>query len=139
MEQIRRSIILVVEDNEDIRKLLRIFLELQQYLVVEARHGEEAVELAQKVSPDLILMDLNTPKMDGLKATELIRGNPKLEDIPIIVNSADGSRGIDFYLNLNNFGKGFIEYLTKPFNYEELPKLINEIIFNHKNNFQTAA
>lgn len=134
-----RNTILVVEDNEDVRKLLRIFLEHQQYLVIEAENGEEAVELAQSQIPDLILMDLNIPKMNGIQAVETIRKIAGLEEIPILVNSADGTRGIDFFHNVNKFGKGYIEYLVKPLNYDELPKLINKILFRQQNLLKSIA
>jgi chemosensory pili system protein ChpA (sensor histidine kinase/response regulator) len=134
-----RSTILGVEGNEDVRKLLQIFLKHQQYLLVEASNCKEAVKLLQFVIPDLIIMDLNMPKMDGIQAVEEIRQNTELEKIPILINSADGTRGIDFFLNVNKFGKGYIEYLTKPLNNDELPKLINKVLFQTQNNLQSAA
>jgi CheY-like chemotaxis protein len=133
------STILVVEDNEDVRKLLRIFLEQQQYAVVEARNGEEAVQILQVVIPDLIFMDLNTPKMDGIRAVEEIRQIAHLQEVPIFVNSADGNRGIDFFLNIEKFGKGYIEYLTKPFDYDELPKMIRKILALRQTGLKNAA
>lgn len=139
MNAAEKSTILVVEDNQDVRKLLRIFLELQHFEVVEAGNGEEAVELARESHPDLILMDLNMPKMDGIEAVEKIRQDASLEEVPVLVNSADGSRGIDFYLNINNLGKGYIEYLAKPFNYEELPKLIKKVLALHRSDLRNAA
>ncbi len=69
----RPKTILIAEDDEDSRSMLRTFLELHSYRVVEARNGEEAVELASSTEPDLIIMDLNMPKLGGFAAAEQIR------------------------------------------------------------------
>jgi CheY-like chemotaxis protein len=112
--------ILVAEDNEDSRVMLCLFLETLNYKVVEAGNGIEAVELASRKHPDLILMDLNMPDMDGLTAAQRIRQNVELQDIPIIANSGNGRCGIDLFTNINSMGNGFISYLTKPLNLGEL-------------------
>lgn len=125
-----RKTILVAEENADVRELMKIFFELHNYTVVEAKDGAEAVRVAHAELPNLILMDLNMPVADGIYAIVEIRRNPALSKIPILVNSADGNRGIDFFLNIEKFGTGFIEYLTKPLNYRELNVLIESILIN---------
>lgn len=80
--------VLLVDDNEDGRAALRALLEALGYGVVEAGDGFEALELAGAHHPDLILMDLMMPRLDGLEATRRIRSTPPLADVPIICLSA---------------------------------------------------
>lgn len=120
--------ILIAEDNEESLVMLRTFLELQGYRVVAARNGEEAVEIACFVQPDLIIMDLNMPKLDGFGASEKIRQFKKLSDVPILTNSASGKHGIELFLNIEKLGGGYLEYIPKPFNLEYLAQLIETIL-----------
>ena len=76
--------ILVVEDFDDIRAAMRILIELHGYKVIEATDGHEAVEMARRHRPDLILMDLSMPAFDGITATKEIRSFPELTQIPIL-------------------------------------------------------
>ena len=80
--------IIVVDDCADIREMLRFMLERRGYLVLEAENGQAAVELAKQECPDLILMDLHMPVLDGLSATRLLRELDELCDVPIIAVSA---------------------------------------------------
>ena len=80
--------ILVAEDTEDIRHLVKFMLELKGCQVLEAAHGKEAVELAPQHKPDLILMDLRMPVLDGLEATRQLRQIPETKNIPIVALSA---------------------------------------------------
>ena len=76
--------VLVVEDFEDIRDAMRILVELQGYQVITATDGREAISKAREFLPDLILMDIAMPLVDGIEATREIRSDPKLSDIKII-------------------------------------------------------
>jgi CheY-like chemotaxis protein len=107
--------ILIADDDEDIRAMLSIFLRDEGYRVLEAANGREALEVAQHARPDLILMDLNMPVMDGNAAAEQIRRRQELNDVPIVFISAHGDLGIKLFSDLNKFGAGPIEYLTKSF------------------------
>ena len=120
--------ILIAEDNRDSRVMLRVFLENQGYRVVEAENGREAVSFAVAKTPDLILIDLNMPEINGIAATEKIRQNSDLRDVPIIANSADGQHGMDLFLKMGSFGKGFITYLTKPIDLGELQEQIESAL-----------
>lgn len=120
--------ILIAEDNRDSRIMMRVFLENQGYRVVEAENGREAVSFAAAKTPDLILIDLNMPEIDGIAATEKIRQNSALRDVPIIANSADGQRGMDLFMKIGDFGKGFITYLTKPIDLGELQEQIESAL-----------
>ena len=76
--------ILVVEDQEDNRKIMRDLLTHANYEVIEALTGEQGVAMAQSHVPDVILMDMDLPGLDGYEATRQIKGNPELHDIPIV-------------------------------------------------------
>jgi CheY-like chemotaxis protein len=120
--------VLVAEDNDDVRTLLKVYLEQHQFNVLEAENGEEAIEIARTRKPDLILMDLSMPDVGGIQAIKEIRQDADLAGIPILVNSAYGNLGIDLYLNIDDFGEGYIEYLPKPLNYYELPNIIKKVL-----------
>jgi two-component system cell cycle response regulator DivK len=80
--------VLLVEDSEDIRFLMKFILEAKGCRVVEAENGQQAVELAPQVKPDLILMDLSMPVLDGWEATRQLREIPGIQDTPIVGLSA---------------------------------------------------
>ena len=105
--------VLVVEDTEDNRFMMRRLLEMAGYRVVEAMNGEEAVRVARTESPQLILMDLSLPVIDGLAATRLIRKVPALEATPIIAVSAHDTS--DFQAEAVDAGCN--SYVTKPIDF----------------------
>lgn len=76
--------ILVVEDNDLNRKLVRSLLSIRKYECLEACDAETGIQLAQEAEPDLVLMDIQLPGMDGFTATKLLKANDKLKSIPII-------------------------------------------------------
>ena len=108
--------ILVVEDNNDNMTLISDVLHSLGYEVVAARDGEEGVKLARSAQPDLILMDLSLPRMDGWAATRLIRGEAKLAEIPIIALTAHAMTG-DRERALE---AGCNDYVSKPINLRDL-------------------
>lgn len=112
--------VLLVEDTEDNRFMMRRLLEMSGYRVVEATNGEEAVRVAEAESPGLILMDLSLPMIDGLAATRLIRKLPKCKKTPIIAVSAHDSS--DFLAEALEAGCN--SYITKPIDFSELENLI---------------
>ena len=116
--------VLLVEDTEDNRFMMRRLLEMTGYRVVEAMNGEEAVRLAQAESPQLILMDLSLPVIDGLAATRLIRKLPRFEVIPIIAVSAHDTS--DFQMEAIQAGCN--SYITKPIDFNELEELIVQML-----------
>ena len=83
-----KPLVLVVEDHDDTRFMLRYLMEVRGCRVLEAVDGEEAVSLAESAHPDLILMDTTLPRLDGLMATQRIRGIASLHDVPIVFLSA---------------------------------------------------
>ena len=112
--------VLLVEDTEDNRFMMRRLLEMSGYRVVEATNGEEAVKLAEAELPGLILMDLSLPVIDGLAATRLIRKLPQLAKTPIIAVSAHDTS--DFLTEALQAGCN--SYITKPIDFNELEQLI---------------
>jgi len=123
-EQAKPATVLLVEDTEDNRFMMRRLLEMTGYHVVEAMNGEEAVKLAQTESPNLILMDLSLPVIDGLAATRLIRKLPGCESTPIIAVSAHDTS--DFQSEAIEAGCN--TYVTKPIDFAELEDLIVELL-----------
>jgi CheY-like chemotaxis protein len=120
----RSQTILLVEDTEDNRFMMRRLLEMTGYRVVEATNGEEAVNLARTESPQLILMDLSLPVIDGLAATRLIRKFPECELTPIVAVSAHDTS--DFQCEALEAGCN--SYVTKPIDFNELERLIEQLL-----------
>ena len=107
--------ILLVEDREDIRGMMAVYLTLKRYEVVEAVNGYEAVEKALLHKPDVILMDIAMPVLDGIDSTRAMRENRELADIPILCLTAFG----DFYEERAK-SAGCDEVLQKPIDFNKL-------------------
>jgi two-component system, cell cycle response regulator DivK len=103
--------ILVVEDQEDNRTILRDLLTSAGFTILEAVTGEDGVAMAQKELPDLILMDVQLPGIDGLEATRRIKAIPTLKSIPLIVVTSYALSGDDAKAK----AAGADDYVTKPF------------------------
>ena len=116
--------VLVVEDFEDNRFMMRRLLEMSGYRVIEAVNGQEAVEAARRERPDLILMDLSLPLLDGLAATRRIREQDGLGKVPIIAVSAHDTA--DFHADA--LAAGCNEYVTKPIDFDQLEGLLSRLI-----------
>ena len=123
-EQDKSLTVLLVEDTEDNRFMMRRLLEMTGYRVVEAMNGEEAVKLAEQETPQLILMDLSLPVIDGLAATRLIRKLPRLASTPIIAVSAHDTS--DFQSEAIKAGCN--SYVTKPIDFKEMETLIGQLV-----------
>jgi len=116
--------ILIAEDERDIRDLVAFTLRFAGYEVFAAANGEEAVEMAPNINPDLILMDVRMPRMTGYEACKIMKLNPDLKDIPIVFLSAKGQeaeiqQGLD---------AGAEEYLLKPFAPDQLTSHVKTIL-----------
>jgi len=118
------KLILVVEDQEDNRRIMRDLLTSAGYEVIEAVTGEEGVTAAETHRPDLILMDIQLPGLDGYEATRQIKANPDLEHIPIIVVTSYALSGDD----VKAFEAGCNAYVSKPFSPRELLAKIREYL-----------
>ena len=116
--------ILVAEDERDIRELINFTLSFAGHTVTQAENGSQAVDVAQEVKPDLILMDVRMPKMTGYEACRQMKEIDSIKDIPVVFLSAKGQdeevqTGID---------AGAIAYILKPFAPDELTHQITEIL-----------
>jgi CheY-like chemotaxis protein len=116
--------LLLVEDFEDTRLVLRLQLEEQGFIVFEAENGQVAVETAIREKPDVILMDLTLPLMDGFAATKLIRQNNDLKNVPVIAITAH--QEVDFRSDAK--ASGFDAYVTKPIDVNWLKDLISGLL-----------
>jgi two-component system, cell cycle response regulator DivK len=118
--QVYGQTIMVVEDYDDTRLLLRQALEAKGYRVLEAINGQEAVELSRREHPDLILMDLDLPILDGIAATQHIRQQEEMIGVPIIAVTAYPMS----YTRVKAFAEGCNGYLAKPIDLTELQELV---------------
>ena len=116
--------ILLVEDFDDTRLMMKMWLVRNGYRVIEAETGEEAIELAQRALPDLIIMDVMMPGMNGLDATLRIREYQALRRTPIVAVSAYGANE---YRSLA-IDAGCNEYVSTPFDPNALAELIKNLI-----------
>ncbi|MDQ3473256.1 MAG: response regulator [Acidobacteriota bacterium] len=119
--------VLLVEDTEDNRVMMRRLLEMSGYCVTEAVNGMEAVSQAEQENPQIILMDLSLPLVDGLAATRRIRQLPSVKGVPIIAVSAHDT--MDFHAEA--LAAGCDAYITKPIDYGELEGLIESLLEQH--------
>jgi two-component system cell cycle response regulator DivK len=108
--------ILVVEDQEDNRRIMRDLLAASGYQSMEATTGDEGLAMAEREVPDLILMDIQLPGLDGYEVTRRIKANPTLQHIPIIAVTSYALSGDD----QKAYAAGCDGYVTKPFS----PKLL---------------
>ena len=121
---VEATTVLLVEDTEDNRQMMKRLLEMSGYRVVEAVNGKQAVEVATQERPRIILMDLSLPFIDGLAATRKIRSLPGLGKVPIVAVSAHDTA--DFHSEALDAGCN--AYITKPIDYPELEDLVNRLL-----------
>jgi len=120
--------ILVIEDNPNNIKLMVMLLEQQNYQVTVDTNAEAGIINAKKLLPDLVLLDIQLPEMDGMEACQIMRQESSLEYTPIVALTAFAMPG-DRERILEN---GFNEYMSKPINYRDFLNLVNKIL-NHEN------
>lgn len=117
-------LILIADDDDNHRIALKLMLKLSKYDVIEARDGREAIARTCGEKPDLVLMDISLPTVDGLQATREIRQSPEFQNLPIIVVS-----GYDNQETLDSVHAcGGTSYLSKPFEFDDLKKVIEQYL-----------
>ncbi len=116
--------VLVIDDQEDNRYLVRRTLGRAGYEVIEATTGEEGITLAEMHRPDLILMDIQLPGLDGYEATRRIKANPALSRIPVIAVTSYALSGDD----AKALAAGCDSYVSKPFSPRELLGKVQEYL-----------
>ena len=116
--------ILIVDDFDDTRLLLRTWLQKKGFRIIEAENGNQAVSQAESERPDLIIMDVEMPELDGLSATRKIRALPHAQTLPIVAVSAYGAD----QFRKEALAAGCNEYVSTPFEPDELEKLIRGLL-----------
>ena len=116
--------VMVVDDSEDIRKIICIKLRRKGYRVLEAANGKEAVEVATRSHPSLILMDLSMPVMDGYEATRRIKALPEFGDVPVVAISAF----CDASTNYKAMEAGCVECVNKPIDFHSFDRLVSRYL-----------
>jgi CheY-like chemotaxis protein len=119
-----KFLILVVDDSADNVAMISLDLQQQGYRVVTASNGEDAVTVATQMLPNLILMDINLPTLDGLGATRRIREHNTLRDVPVIAITAFGTEGFQRAA----YDVGVSGYLTKPLDLDRMHQLIARLL-----------
>jgi len=114
--------ILIVDDNKELVRVLHLLL--KNYDLIVAENGKQAVEIAITLEPDLIVMDIIMPEMDGLEATGLIRQYPKTRSIPILAITAGVNNSIEDECSQ----AGCDDFISKPFTIEELASRIEKLL-----------
>ena len=118
------SVILIVEDNEKNMKLVRDVLQVKGYQTLEAATAEDGIALAQAHSPDLVLMDIQLPGMNGIEALGVLRDNPATAHIPVIAVAASVMQQDRKLIT----EAGFDAYIGKPINLKEFLQAVREMI-----------
>ncbi|BBO15792.1 two-component response regulator [Candidatus Brocadia pituitae] len=116
--------VMVVEDNEKNRKLVRVVLKSKGYNVIEATTGEEALNILKNQKPNIILMDIQLPGIDGLTLIKRIKADAMTKEIPIIAVTAYAMKGDEQKI----LDTGCEAYMSKPINTQELPLTIEKYI-----------
>ncbi|HEY0377022.1 MAG TPA: response regulator [Pyrinomonadaceae bacterium] len=121
---LRDFLVLVVDDVLDNVTVISLDLQQQGYRVITASDGEQAVRVAVRTNPDLILMDIGMPELDGLGAARKIRGSESLKSVPIIAVTAFSTAGFQRAAH----DAGFDAYLTKPIDFDRLHDLVRSLL-----------
>jgi len=123
-EKMRR--ILIAEDDEDNRIALKLMLKLSKYDVLEARDGQEALNRIRQDNPDMVLMDISLPVIDGLEATRQIRCETNFQTLPIIIVSGyENQETLDRVKACGGTG-----YISKPIEFDDLKQMIEKQLAN---------
>ena len=117
--------ILIVDDLEEIRRLVEITLSVEDYQILQAESGEEAIDIVKVEKPDLIIMDIMMPGgMDGLEATRILKNDPETKACPIIMLTGKGQQRE----REDGLATGADDYFAKPFSPLELIRKVEEVL-----------
>ncbi len=116
--------ILIVEDNEKNRRMIRDVLKYHGYEVLEAENGEVGIKTAKEYKPDLILMDMQMPVIDGFAATSILKNDPETKGIKIIAVTSFAMLGDEERI----LAEGADDYISKPLNMRELPEKVKRFL-----------
>jgi len=118
------KVILIVEDDPKSLILTRDLLQVSRFTIIEATDGKQGIELAKARKPDLILMDIQMPEMDGLEATRILKADATTRNIPILALTACAMKGDEERI----FQAGCNGYISKPIDIKELLKTVTEYL-----------
>jgi DNA-binding response OmpR family regulator len=121
----KKKLILIVDDDESLRKMLKMRLSYNQYRVETAESGERAFDIISKERPDLILLDIAMPDMDGYEVCKILKDNPETRDIPIMFLTAIGGA---IENKLQSLMVGGVDFIQKPFDGPDLMNRIEKIL-----------
>jgi len=124
----KKGKVLVVDDEVNITQILEFSIGSEGFEVITAQNGEEAIEKARREQPDLIILDIMMPKIDGYEACRILKANPLTKAIPVVLLTAKG-RDIDKRLGLE---VGATDYIVKPFSPNKLIERIHQLLSCHK-------
>ena len=124
LDSLKRFLILVVDDSADSVAMLSLDLQQEGYRVVTATNGEEAISVACCTKPNLILMDISMPMLDGLGATRRMRELDELRDVPVVAITAFGTEGFQRAA----YDVGVSGYLTKPVDFRRMHQLVARLL-----------
>lgn len=117
--------ILIADDYDDNRELLRLLLQAAHYQVLEARNGHECVKAARQNSPDLIMVDLSMPELDGWEVFRMLKADSTTAHIPFVAVTAHTQRDCERALQI-----GFNAFVSKPFKTEEMLATVARVVAN---------
>jgi len=118
------ELVLIIEDNEKNRKLVRDVLQVKGYKTVESETAEEGIKLAIEKSPNLILMDIQLPGMDGITALKQLKTDPETKTIPVIAITASAMT----YNRVTMLAEGFDGYQTKPISVKDFLEEVRRVL-----------
>ena len=128
------ELILIIEDNEKNRKLVRDVLQVKGYKTIESETAEEGLRLARENSPALILMDIQLPGMDGITALKHLKADPKTKGIPVIAVTASAMT----HSRKEILAEGFDGYQTKPISLKEFLEEVRKVLDLHQSGGGTS-
>ncbi len=120
----KTTTILVVDDVKIIRRLVKVNLELKGYKVIEAENGEEALRKIEEKKPDLVLLDVIMPFLDGFQVLKKLRQDAKTKDVPVIMLTSCTEEADQ----IKSWEIGISDYITKPFNPNALVTVVNRVL-----------
>ncbi len=119
-----RRHVLVVDDEPDVLLLCRVNLEFEGYVVTEASDGVEAMERVRERLPDIILLDVMMPRMDGWQVLKALKDDPQFSDIPVVMLTAK----VQDQDQIRGWSSGAAEYITKPFSPLSLSQVLDDVL-----------